>query len=352
MYLLALLMLMFTACSSDDNESQTPDGTFPAELIGTWDMGGGHITFRDNMTGVMTFAGYSVADVRTREAVRSFRPQKASGTTIEFKWTYSATDSRISLIYMGQTEVWTLVSLANGTLVVRDSDGETITMQRASGTDNDGNDDDDDTGIPTGGEVGPAYLLTGTWGAAGRKFYTFANNGTILYHYIDEQTGAETYESGAYVYDENNHILTIEDMGRVQVTAMTEDVIRLTFIEDGSSLWLSRITDGEKYTVGPLSLIYDKKLTMIGVASLDNEPTVITVTIRSSGEYVMSVNSMTMTYKYRYDESTRTLTVSAPDGTVVQTSTVIRLTEKVVFLRTVYDDEGETEVMTAEYRAL
>lgn len=210
-----------------------------------------------------------------------------------------------------------------------------------------------DTGNPdaTGRyEVGPAELLYGAWGAAGQKRYEFTRSGEVRFYYVNEETGVFEYETDKFSYNEETHILDMgEDYVDFAVTALTPTLIRLTIPEEGTSMFLSRINDNDENTIGPLSKLYGKKLTMIGVATLDDDPTVMTLTVNADGTARMTANSMGFTYKYTYDETTHNLCMYIY-GEKTHDFIVIRLTDDVLIVRKRYVDEGVQKVTDIEYR--
>lgn len=215
-----------------------------------------------------------------------------------------------------------------------------------------GNDDEptdpDNPDIPGNVETGGKDLLYGVWGMAGNKYLEFAENGVCKVY-----RGLEV-ESGTFTYDEKSHILsmTLTEGGYpsvfdYKVAALTRSVICLEITdEEGKyTLYLSRITDNDSDAIGSISDLYGKKLLAMGVMTLDNEATVMSITFKSKDKAVWTVSGTSQTFDYRYDGNARQLILSMY-GQEVQTFTVARLTEDAIFLQ--YAD-GETVI---EYRAM
>ena len=211
-----------------------------------------------------------------------------------------------------------------------------------------GNDDEptdpDKPDTPGNVETGRKDLLYGVWGAAGNKYYEFAENGVCKVY----------YGMGTFTYDEKSGILSMTLMEGgypsvfdLKVVALTRSVICLEIAdEEGKyTLYLSRITDNDSDAIGSISDLYGKKLLAMGVMTLDNEATVMSITLKSKDKAVWTVNGTSQTFDYRYDGSARQLILSIY-GQEVQTFTVTRLTEDAIFLQ--YAD-GETVI---EYRAM
>lgn len=330
--------LALTSCGDDDDTPAQNGDTPPATLMGTWytyeDM---TVTFRDNNTG----------------EIKMINPEE----NIPFSYIYNASTNSITLSAYGETEVWKIVSLTGNTLVMEDSEGEELFMYKPSGT---GNTDDTDCPDPddssgTGGldkEIGPKELLYGMWGNAGIIRYEFTEDGFFNAYYLDEETGQYRYTSHHFTYDENTHKITfIEDpqdnlpilLG--EVTLLTKDLIQIKRGEDGASYYLSRINKDEKDTIGDISMLYCKKLTAIGVATVEGESVGISLTLKSNGQYTLSFGG-SVSGTYTYDASNHILKLSTPyDETTYK---ITRLTSDVIFM---YDlEQGKEEIM--EFRAI
>ncbi len=369
MYLMAIMTMFFAACS-EDNEPSMKGDTPPAALIGTWEMGEEmSITFRNNGTGEMTVAdddededeSYRIPSPTQMIHATNTATNTASKITIPFTWIYKALVNQVIMVVQGETNIWTIDPelLNDNILFVTDSEGDEFSMQKSS-------DEQPDTpDNPGNEEVGDAELLYGAWGMAGKKVWEFTQDGILKWYYEDEETGAYTFEPTSFRYDSNTHIISYKENENDQffshfatVTTLTPTLIRLHKSgtsepepEPGYSILLSRINDNEEYTIGPLSLIYDKKLTLIGMTTLDNEPTTMTLTIRANGKATMTANSYSMTYSYTYNENTHVLSFYIY-GEKNAEYTIFRLTEEVIFLESKYEDEGGLKTQTMEYRAL
>lgn len=347
--------MLFVACSSDDEPAMSGD-TPPENLIGTWDMYGTvSVTFRANGTGEIQMPdfddeedyqmlapkvnGFGISRSATARAEQNLM-------TVSFKWSYNASSRQIKLLLRGETIVWGVISLSEGNLVIRDSEGEEFSMQKSAGNTPDVPD------APGKFEIGAAELLYGTWGAAGKKIYSFTKDGVFIQG--DIATG---YDKGYFQYDENTHIIHVTwpngGSGSATVTALSPTIICLTYRRDsGENVngFLSRIDENDHNTIGSLSLIYDKKLTAMGMGALDDAP--MTMTIGSNGKLTQTAFSYNMTFDYEYDENTHLLSLSAYGGQATMQYTVIKLTKDVLILERRYIDDGRLEVMLTEYREI
>ena len=104
--------------------------------------------------------------------------------------------------------------------------------------------------------------------------------------------------------------------------------------------------------VGSLSLSYDKKLTAMGVGTLDDVPTPMTMTIGSNGTITYMTNSRKEIFDYEYDENSHLLKISAYGGQMTDSLTVIKLTKDALILENRYIDEGKQEITLMEYREI
>lgn len=349
--------MLFVACSSDDEPTMSGD-TPPENLIGTWDMYGTvSVTFRANGTGEIQMPDFDDEEDYQMLApkVNGFRMSRSSATraeqnlvTVSFKWSYNASNRQIKILLQGETIVWNVISLSEGNLIIRDSEGEEFSMQKSVGNTPD---------VPdTSGkfEIGAAELLYGTWGAAGKKMFGFTKDGELRFYYQEE--GEVGYDKGRFLYNESTHVISVkwEDDDTygtfATVTVLTPTVICLA--SNGASVFLSRINEDDHNTIGSLSLIYDKKLTAIGVRTLDGKPTTMTMTIGSNGKITYMTNSQKQILDYEYDENTHLLSLSAYGGQMTESLTVIKLTKDVLILENRYIDEGKQEIMLMEYREI
>ena len=205
-------------------------------------------------------------------------------------------------------------------------------------------------------------LCYGMWGAAGKKLYGFTKNGEFRWYYSDG--GGVGYDKGYFRYDEKTHIIHVTwsdgDSGSMTVTALTPTVICLTYRRDSGenvNVFLSRIDESDHNTIGSLSLIYDKKLTLMGSAfDKDEEPMIITMTIGSNGKITSTENSTKnlrkQVFDYEYDENSHLLKISAYGGQMTDSLTVIKLTKDALILENRYIDEGKQEITLMEYREI
>lgn len=339
--LLTVGSVLFTACSNDEGS----EGNFPKELIGAWDVYGSTITFRDNGTGEIATSDYEDEDDSEEYSANSLSTLLAktradqNTVTIPFTWSYKAEGKCIFIVAQGHTIKWRISSLSTDVLIVIDDEGEEIGMRKSTGSKPDNPDDND------GYEIGPKELLYGAWGAAGRKMIEFGKNGMCGLYNDD---GCDIYP---YQYNEETHVISISDdegLGDVPVKVLTSNVICLDIRTEGGSIFFSRIKDDDRNTVGPLSLIYDKKLIWMGMGAPTGQPLRVApaMTIKANGQILMTaINGMSYTYNYKYNEHTHQMTMLVM-GQEADTWTVIKLTDNAI----VVCEEGQDEIK--EYRAM
>ncbi|MDE5561281.1 MAG: hypothetical protein K2J00_05695 [Bacteroidaceae bacterium] len=359
--LVGVLTLFLAACSKDDDsdESGMSDGT-PKELIGTWDMDETtSITFNKNGSGVFKTSDFDDDDdddgaysrlIVQAKSEAATRANNSALITISFKWKYSSNPPMLKITLQGETMVWYIESISESSLTITDEDGITFTMQKNTGN----------TPVTpeTPYKIGSKELLYGDWGVAGTKIYGFTKNGVFLWHHLD----GSAPETGEYTYNEETHALRIYDGGwsAYEIIALTPTVIGITREEweewEGRlkkyTTFYSRINENEENTIGPISLIYDKKMFVTGVKGYDHEYThIMTITFKSNGKYTMTIDGQSATANYVYDESTHKLIMSAYGGTSVLN--IIKLTENCIITETeIVDEDGNSKKQRIEYVAI
>lgn len=337
---IVVMLVAMSACSKEDDmtPAPAPDG-FAQQLIGDWEIAGlGEITFNADGTGYMT-----IDDADEEEMALS--PKKTAalsrGTyTIHFTWKYDSTTHTVDFELEGEHMQWTVIDHSDGTVTFIDDEGDPLTINRKGET-------PDEPELPVY-TVGPKEWLIGKWGAAGIVRYEFTENGFFRIYSTDSDTGSLRYESVPYTYDPETHTLTFgEDFNNLNVSALTQEYIR---IGNGEyNFFLSRILDDEEYHVGDISLIYDKTLVAMGVATLDNSPVTMSMTIGSNKTFTMLPGGK---FNYTYDAATQTLTLSM-FGEEIKKMKMINLTATDLIFEWLPDEEDPEETVSRmEYRAL
>ena len=334
------LLIGSSACSNEKDDeiiTPAPDG-FAKDLIGEWEIAGfGTVTFTGDGTGFMT-----IDDMDEEEmAVKSkMAPMLSRGSyTVRFTWNYNPTTHKINFDLEGESMTWTVIDYHNGVIEIIDDEGESLTINRKG--------ESPDQPVLPEYTIGPAEWLIGKWGVAGSVQYEFTENGFMRQYYLDSEDGWK-YESTPYTYNEDLHLITFkESYQNFNVTALTKEYIRLGSGE--YNFFLSRISDDETFTVGSLSLIYDKTLVAMGVASLDDEPVTMSMTIFANKTITMLPGGK---MNYSYDANTHILTLSM-FGEEVRKMKIINLTSTdLIFEWIPEEDDTEGTISRMEYRVL
>lgn len=309
--LLIFVSIAFASCSSDDDDEKLID--VPQELIGTWNMGGAlQITFNADGTGFLS------GDFGEEEMLAPMRLSRSSMTTIRFTYTYNSEERTIEINIAGEKERWHVERLEDGILVVIDSEGDKLSFVKDGGTTPD---------VPDiNYEPCPLATLIGDWGVAGHALYGFNEDGYIKW-FLDD--GEHFEYGGMYTYDEKDGVLITPDRGRAEIRKVTENIILMTETGIGEGrdapFLLTRVTD-TPFAVADISALYDKMWTMVGVATLDDEPVYPwTYYFDSKGVWSSSVLGETMGGTFVYDARTKTIVLSM-FGTE-QSYKVLNLTE-------------------------
>lgn len=180
---LMLLMLILIGVSSCSNEDENI-GNIPSQLIKTWYMGEGtYITFNADGTGVYT----ETDEISTAKLMR--RTGTRATDTYSFTYSYEESTQTLTIHIDGDVMRWTIVTLTDDTLKIKDEEGELITLKK------------DATSEP---DI-DITLLYNTWISETQDIYTFNNDGNGTYK-AKEETSANDI---TYEYDEANKLLTL-----------------------------------------------------------------------------------------------------------------------------------------------
>lgn len=296
---IALFMtLAVSSCSSDDDDDKKFD--VPQELIGTWNLYGMQYTFNADGTGYIS-GDFDDEDMSARTV--SGLSSRSGRMTLKFTYTYNASEHSVVINCMGEKERWQIVELSDGLLVIIDSEGERMTLVKEGAV---------DPSVPdTDYAPCPLSTLIGDWGVAGRAMYGFNSEGYMKWFMAD----GEHFEPGTYSYDAEKGILDTSEGGSVSVRKVTDDIIMLWDNSEAvkAPFLLTRIIK-EPFTVGDISLLYDKTWTMVGIATLDNRPAYPwTYYFDSKGIWSSSVQGSAMGGSFRYESSTKTLVLNMMD---------------------------------------
>lgn len=211
-----LLMFILIGVSSCSNEDENI-GNIPSQLIKTWYMGEGtYITFNADGTGVHT---------ETDDVYAAKLRHKASSRATEtypFTYSYEESTQALTIHFDGETMRWTIVTLSDDTLKIKDEEGELITLRK------------DATSAP----VIDINLLYNTWISETEDIYTFNRDGNGSYK-AKEATSANDI---TYEYDEANTLLTLHHIdGKVvrwTILSLTNDTLKVKD-NDGQELTLT-----------------------------------------------------------------------------------------------------------------
>lgn len=119
-----LLMLILIGVSSCSNEDENI-GNIPSQLIKTWYMGEGtYITFNADGTGVYT----ETDEISTAKLMR--RTGTRATDTYSFTYSYEESTQTLTIHIDGDVMRWTIVTLTDDTLKIKDEEGELITLKK------------------------------------------------------------------------------------------------------------------------------------------------------------------------------------------------------------------------------
>lgn len=227
-----ILLLMLTGISSCSNENDAT-GNIPTQLIRTWYLGDGTtITFNADGTGVYT----ETDGENTAQLMRT----TDSRATQHYPFTYSYEAEGQSLIIHaeGETIRWTIVSLTDNRLEIKDEDGETISLKNAPGPDT---------------EKIDILLLYKTWlSEESLDTYTFQESGEGNYNPGGEAEAVPlTFE-----YEKASCTLTLHTDGKVfrwNILSLTNDTLKVQDA-DGDTLVFIEYANAPAW----LELLYGK----------------------------------------------------------------------------------------------
>ncbi len=210
------LMLILIGVSSCSNEDENI-GNVPSQLLKTWYMGEGtSITFNADGTGVYT----ETSGTTTAKLIRKAGTRATD--TYPFTYSYEESTQTLTIHIDGDVMRWTIVTLSDDTLKIKDEDGELITLKK-------------DTTPEPGIDIN---LLYNTWISEEQDLYTFNNDGSGSYKAKDETSANDiTYE-----YDEASRLLTLHRVdGKVvrwTILSLTNDTMKVED-NDGQELTLT-----------------------------------------------------------------------------------------------------------------
>lgn len=215
-----LLMLILIGVSSCSNEDENI-GNIPSQLIKTWYMGEGtYITFNADGTGVYT----ETDEISTAKLMR--RTGTRTTDTYSFTYSYEESTQTLTIHIDGDVMRWTIVTLTDDTLKIKDEEGELITLKK------------DATSEP---DI-DITLLYNTWISETQDIYTFNNDGNGTYK-AKEETSANDI---TYEYDEANKQLTLHRVNgkvvRWTILSLTNDTLKVKD-NDGQELTLTVYTN-------------------------------------------------------------------------------------------------------------
>lgn len=200
-----LLMLILIGVSSCSNEDENI-GNIPSQLIKTWYMGEGtYITFNADGTGVYT----ETDEMSTAKLMR--RTGTRATDTYPFTYSYEESTQTLTIHIDGDVMRWTIVTLSDDTLKIKDEDGELITLKK------------DTTSEP----AIDINLLYNTWISEEQDLYTFNNDGSGSYK-AKEETSANDI---TYEYDEASRLLMLHRVDgqvvRWTILSLTNDTLKV-----------------------------------------------------------------------------------------------------------------------------
>lgn len=417
-----LLMLILIGVSSCSNEDENI-GNIPSQLIKTWYMGEGtYITFNADGTGVYT----ETDEISTAKLMR--RTDTRTTDTYSFTYSYEESTQTLTIHIDGDIMRWTIVTLTDDTLKIKDEEGELITLKKDATSEpdiditllyntwisetqdiytfnNDGNGtykakeetsandityeydeanklltlhrvngkvvrwtilsltndtlkvkDNDGQELTLTVYTNTAWieLLYGKWGMAGQTIMEFTNReGNKLF------TLHEVEEMGPYTvpfkYDAYNRIYFFENEswsgGFWQVKQVTQDILSIdVFSSDGenltkeSSMTLFRIPEPDELVVGDESLLYGDEWTSF---DLDDGTPMVCQFRQNFSDVIWTEDGESMTFNYTYNTDSHKLTLTGGGETVV--FTITKLTDRIMYLESI-DEDGEIQYM--EFRKL
>ena len=417
-----LLMLILIGVSSCSNEDENI-GNIPSQLIKTWYMGEGtYITFNADGTGVYT----ETDEISTAKLMR--RTDTRTTDTYSFTYSYEESTQTLTIHIDGDVMRWTIVTLTDDTLKIKDEEGELITLKKDATSEpdiditllyntwisetqdiytfnNDGNGtykakeetsandityeydeanklltlhrvngkivrwtilsltndtlkvkDNDGQELTLTVYTNTAWieLLYGKWGMAGQTIMEFTNregNKLFTLHEVEEM---EPY-TVPFKYDAYNRIYFFENEswsgGFWQVKQVTQDILSIdVFSSDGenltkeSSMTLFRIPEPDELVVGDESLLYGDEWTSF---DLDDGTPMVCQFRQNLSDVIWTEDGESMTFNYTYNTDSHKLILTGGGETVV--FTITKLTDRIMYLESI-DEDGEIQYM--EFRKL
>ena len=427
-----LLMLILIGVSSCSNEDENI-GNIPSQLIKTWYMGEGtYITFNADGTGVITFNADGTGVYTETDEISTAKLMRRTGTratdTYSFTYSYEESTQTLTIHIDGDVMRWTIVTLTDDTLKIKDEEGELITLKKDATSEpdiditllyntwisetqdiytfnNDGNGtykakeetsandityeydeanklltlhrvngkvvrwtilsltndtlkvkDNDGQELTLTVYTNTAWieLLYGKWGIAGQTIMEFTNregNKLFTFHEVEEM---ESY-TVPFKYDAYNRIYFFENEnwsgGFWQVKQVTQDILSIdVFSSDGenltkeSSMTLFRIPEPDELVVGDESLLYGDEWTSF---DLDDGTPMVCQFRQNFSDVIWTEDGESMTFNYTYNTDSHKLTLTGGGETVV--FTITKLTDRIMYLESI-DEDGEIQHM--EFRKL
>lgn len=417
-----LLMLILIGVSSCSNEDENI-GNIPSQLIKTWYMGEGtYITFNADGTGVYT----ETDEISTAKLMR--RTGTRATDTYSFTYSYEESTQTLTIHIDGDVMRWSIVTLTDDTLKIKDEEGELITLKKDATSEpdiditllyntwisetqdiytfnNDGNGtykakeetsandityeydeanklltlhrvngkvvrwtilsltndtlkvkDNDGQELTLTVYTNTAWieLLYGKWGMAGQTIMEFTNregNKLFTLHEVEEM---ESY-TVPFKYNAYNRIYFFENEswsgGFWQVKQVTQDILSIdVFSSDGenltkeSSMTLFRIPEPDELVVGDESLLYGDEWTSF---DLDDGTPMVCQFRQNFSDVIWTEDGESMTFNYTYNTDSHKLTLTEGGETVV--FTITKLTDRIMYLESI-DEDGEIQYM--EFRKL
>ncbi len=305
---MAMFIAMFMICAvpscgfgddedEDDGIDMPQNPNAPQMLIGTWNMYGLKYTFNTDGTGYIT-GDFDADDLKT--TANPLLSSRSGRSTIPFTYIYNEAEQTI--VFNRDEEIWRIVNLTVDILVVIDSEGNELTLVK-EGAANPGKPGDAGKYPPC-----PKSTLIGDWGMAGQKYYGFTSEGVMKWYWSD----GDGYDSEKYSYDEKTGKLLTADGVNMSVKKVSDDVIIITDNNDPDySVLLARVT-GKAFTVGDISLLYNKTWSVVSIAAIDDETvyTPMTYYFDSKGTYSVCAQNTPMGGTFTYDSGSKTLTLN------------------------------------------
>lgn len=224
--LVAVVSMTAAGCSSDDdddNDGGSDGGSSTLSIVGTWymDFSDGYyeITFKSNGTGTL----------------KEYDNRDGKVSTDSFEYTYNERNDRLKITYGEDDSVtFTVISLRSGIMVWEDEYGDTYTLTKEGGS----NDDDESELSST------AKKLVGTWRytfSSGYVSLTLKSDGTGTWREYDEyEDDYIDSVSLKWEYDDNAGELTLYAYGDSEVfivKSVTSSTLKMTDSDGYTETW-------------------------------------------------------------------------------------------------------------------